>query len=456
MRIAGISIFNPLMLVNELRNKNVGLIVLVAALGYFVDIYDLVLFGMERVRSLTDILTTNYPHLAEAANKAELDGKLKDYGIFLLNTQMIGMLAGGIFWGILGDKKGRLSVLFGSILLYSLANIANGLVEDTTTYAIMRFISGFGLAGELGAGITLVSESMSKQMRGWGAMIVASVGLSGAVVAGIVGNFIDSWRVSYFIGGGMGLVLLLLRIGVYESGMFSHVKKSNVSRGNFFALFRSSKNLVKFFSIILIALPVWYVMGILITLCKEMGQAFGMAEIPVPRTAITLAYVGITIGDVVSGWVSQKLQSRKKALLYFLSLVVFSITIYFLFGKFHSVFGDYEMTAFYAIVILIGFATGYWAVFMVTASELFGTNIRATVTTTAPNFVRGGTVLITYGFMFLAWSFGSDGKPANITGAILIGVIVMAAAFWALSRLEETFHKDLDYVEEEHPENHLQ
>lgn len=441
------------MLVNELRNKNVGLIVLVAALGYFVDIYDLVLFGMERVRSLTDILTTNYPFLADPSYKKVLDTQLKEYGISLLNTQMIGMLAGGIFWGILGDKKGRLSVLFGSILLYSLANIANGLVEDTTTYAVMRFISGFGLAGELGAGITLVSESMSKQMRGWGAMIVASVGLSGAVVAGIVGNYIESWRMSYFIGGGMGLVLLLLRIGVYESGMFSHVKQSGVSRGNFFALFRSKDNVVKFFSIILIALPVWYVMGILITLCKEMGQAFGMAEIPVPRTAITLAYVGITIGDVVSGWVSQRLKSRKKALLYFLSLVVFTITLYFLFGQFHSIFGEYEMEVYYGIVILIGFATGYWAVFMVTASELFGTNIRATVTTTAPNFVRGGTVLITYGFMFLAWMFGSDGKPASITGAILIGVVVMAAAFWALSRLEETFHKDLDYVERERDTN---
>lgn len=234
-------------------------IVLVAALGYFVDIYDLVLFGMERVSSLTDILSKTI------TDPNELKKQVQEIGISLLNWQMFGMLIGGVFWGILGDKKGRLSVLFGSIFMYSIANIANAMISDTTSYAVLRFVSGLGLAGELGAGITLVSETLSKEKRGYGATLVAAVGLSGAVVAGTVGTLIGNWRVSYLIGGGMGLSLLILRIGVLESGMFTELKKMNVEKGNFLSLFQSKERFLKFITIILVALPVWYVMGILIT-----------------------------------------------------------------------------------------------------------------------------------------------------------------------------------------------
>ncbi len=244
---------------NTIHKSALNKIILVAALGYFVDIYDLVLFGMERVSSLTEILT---PTITDEVERTKL---VKSIGIALLNWQMFGMLLGGIFWGILGDKKGRLSVLFGSIFLYSIANIANAFVHDADTYALMRFISGFGLAGELGAGITLVSESMSKEKRGYGATIVASVGLFGAVVAGTVGIAIGNWRVSYIIGGVMGLLLLLMRIGILESGMFKQVKESTVEKGDFLALFKSTHRFTKFISIILVALPVWFVMGILIT-----------------------------------------------------------------------------------------------------------------------------------------------------------------------------------------------
>ncbi|MGL4596882.1 MAG: MFS transporter [Bacteroidia bacterium] len=422
------------MLLNELRNKRVGMLVLVAALGYFVDIYDLVLFGMERTNSLTEILRDQY------TDKAQLSLAVKDIGINLFNWQMIGMLLGGIAWGIIGDKKGRLSVLFGSIIMYSVANILNGFVNDIPSYAILRFISGFGLAGELGAGITLVSESMSKENRGWGATIVATVGLFGAVVAGLTGYVVDNWRYSYFIGGGLGLLLLLLRIGVYESGMFASLKESHVKRGNFFMLFSSRENLSKYFNIILVALPVWYVMGILVLLCPEMGRALGMPEdqIPVARTAITLAYAGITVGDVASGALSQYFKSRKKALLIFILLTIFFSICYFLFaGK--------SLIAFYTVTVLIGFATGYWAVFMTSASELFGTNIRATVTTTAPNFVRGGAVLITYGFQYL----GTKGLGLHaVTSAIIVGVCVFTLALFALWKLKETYHKDLNYIEE--------
>ncbi len=417
---------------NLIHKSALNKIIIVAALGYFVDIYDLVLFGMERVSSLTEILT---PTITDEVERGKL---VKTIGIALLNWQMFGMLLGGIFWGILGDKKGRLSVLFGSIFLYSIANIANAFVHDTTTYALMRFISGFGLAGELGAGITLVSESMSKEKRGYGATIVASVGLFGAVVAGTVGIAIGNWRISYIIGGVMGLLLLLMRIGILESGMFKQVKESAVEKGNFLSLFKSKKRFTKFITIILVALPVWFVMGILITFCPEIMKSLGMQNPPKnARLALTLAYVGITIGDVVSGLLSQKWQSRKKSLLLFLVLTVMFTVSYFTIAKNSEVL-------FYTVIVLIGFATGYWAVFISTASELFGTNLRATVTTTVPNFVRGGTILITTLFQFFA-SYNSIG---NIYSAIMVGLIVFALGFWAWYKLEETFNKDLNYVEE--------
>jgi len=415
----------------QVLKASINKIVIVAALGYFVDIYDLVLFGMERVSSLTEILSKTI------SDPKILSLQVKETGITLLNWQMFGMLVGGIFWGILGDKKGRLSVLFGSIFLYSIANLANAAVQDTTTYALLRFISGFGLAGELGAGITLVSESLDKEHRGYGATIVASVGLFGAVVAGTVGISIGNWRVSYIIGGVMGLALLLMRIGILESGMFKSMKESGVRKGDFLALFKNFKRFEKFITIILVALPVWYVMGILITFCPELMHSMGMQDPPEnARLAMTLAYVGITIGDIVSGVISQKWRSRKKSLLLFLLLAVIFIVMYFTIAK-------NSVTLFYTTVILIGFATGYWAVFISTASELFGTNLRATVTTSVPNFVRGGTIFITTMFQFL----GSFEAIGNIYSAILVGLLVFALGFWSWYRLEETFGKDLDYVE---------
>lgn len=407
-------------------------IIIVAALGYFVDIYDLVLFGMERVSSLTEILSKTI------SDEAELKRQVKEVGISLLNWQMFGMLVGGFFWGILGDKKGRLSVLFGSIFLYSIANLANAMVQDTTTYAALRFISGFGLAGELGAGITLVSESMHKDKRGYGATIVASVGLFGAVVAGTVGISIGNWRISYIIGGIMGLALLVMRIGVLESSMFNQLKESKVEKGNFLSLFKTAHRFIKFITIILVALPVWYVMGILITFCPELMKNLGMENPPQnARLAMTMAYVGITVGDIVSGLISQKLKSRKKSLVLFLMLTVLFVIGYFTIAK-------NSVVLFYTVVVLIGFATGYWAVFISTASELFGTNLRSTVTTTVPNFVRGGTILITTLFQFLG-GFESIG---TVYSAVIVGIIVFVLGFWAWSRLEETFSKDLNFLEE--------
>ncbi|WP_317897212.1 MFS transporter [Aurantibacillus circumpalustris] len=406
-------------------------IIIVAALGYFVDIYDLVLFSVERKDSLTEIL-----------GSAATNENLKNIGMNLLNWQMGGMLLGGLFWGILGDKKGRLSVLFGSILMYSLANIANGFVTTIGWYAALRFISGFGLAGELGAGITLVSETMSKEKRGIGTMIVATVGVFGAVVAGFMGDVITDWRWSFFIGGGMGLILLVLRVGIFESGMFESLRKSEISRGNFLNLFSNRNRAGQYLSIIMIAVPVWYVMGILITFAPEIFVSMGITHFkPDAGKSIMYAYLGITLGDVASGVISQLLKSRKKALAIFMILTAISVFSYFKYAIISEVY-------YYVIVSLIGFATGYWAVFMSTAAELFGTNIRATATTTAPNFVRGSVIFLSFLFRYFENILDKqDGKPNSQMAAIIVGIIVTILATLAWLNLKETFHKDLNYTE---------
>jgi MFS family permease len=421
----------------EIQSKSaVNKIIIVAALGYFVDIYDLLLFGVERTESLREILKLQFPYLTESAR--EILNPI--YGKLLLNWQMAGMLVGGIFWGILGDKKGRLSVLFGSIITYSIANILNGMVNSTDWYIVLRFISGFGLAGELGAGITLVSESMSKEKRGYGATIVATVGVFGAVVAGFMGDVITNWRYSFYLGGVMGLALLFLRIGVMESGMFDHLKKEDkVKRGNLLLLFSNAKNIKKYLCIILVTVPVWYVMGTLVLFSPEYTVLLGLPAKSVSAgKTIMFAYAGITLGDVVSGLISQWLKSRKKSLGIFLSLTVIGVFAYF-------IFGGKSVTVFYSIVAFIGFATGYWAVFISAASELFGTNIRATAATTAPNFVRGSTILISLLLDLLLNLFAKDKLLATqITGAIVITI-----GFIALYFLEETFGKELNYIEHE-------
>jgi len=416
------------------QTKNINKLIIVAALGYFVDIYDLLLFGVERFDSLNDILPEQYPGISDAVKKS----LNLIYGKLLLNWQMAGMLFGGIFWGILGDKKGRLSVLFGSILVYSIANILNGMVHSTDNYIVLRFISGFGLAGELGAGITLVSESMSKEKRGYGTMIVATIGVFGAVVAGFMGEVITNWRYSFYLGGGMGLALLLLRIGVFESGMFHAVKQeANIKKGNILQLFSNKHSITKYLCIIFVTVPVWYVMGTLVLFSPELSEMMGLPEKSISAgKSIMYAYAGITIGDIVSGLVSQLLKSRKKSFALFLSLTVIGVILYF-------VFGGVSVNVFYSIVAFIGFATGYWAVFISTASELFGTNIRATATTTAPNFVRASTILISLLLNLVISVLDVDKLLATkITGTIIISI-----GFFALYFLEETFGKDLNYVE---------
>lgn len=417
---------------SQQTSKTLNALVIVAALGYFVDIYDLLLFGVERKESLNEILPLQFG----ALSKEKLSELNAYYGKLLLNWQMGGMLVGGLFWGILGDKKGRLSVLFGSILTYSIANIVNGMVTNTTMYALLRFISGFGLAGELGAGITLVSETMTKEKRGYGTMVVATVGVFGAVVAGFMGDVIQNWRYSFYLGGGMGLTLLLLRIGVYESGMFKSLKEENVKKGDFLYLFTSWSRLKKYLCIIFITVPVWYVMGTLVLFSPELSEALGLPKDSISAgKSIMYAYMGITVGDLISGLVSQLWKSRKKSLALFLNLTTLGVILYFSLG-------GISVSVFYGVIGFIGFATGYWATFMSTASELFGTNIRATATTTAPNFVRASTILISILLASVQLLF-----PDKLTATMITGGIIIAVAYLALYHLEETFGKDLNYTE---------
>ncbi len=398
--------------------------VLVAALGYFVDIYDLVLFSIVRVPSLKALGIPEH--------------ELVQTGVLLLNMQMAGMLIGGVLWGILGDKKGRLKILFGSILLYSIANIANGFVASVPAYAAWRFIAGIGLAGELGAGITLVSESLAPHLRGYGTMIVASIGVSGAILANLVAGRFD-WRNAYFIGGALGLFLLFLRVSVHESTMFARiasVENTKVSKGNFWALCTQKRHLFKYLRSIFIGIPIWFIVGILMTFSPEFAANLAITGPVSAGNAIMYCYLGLVFGDFASGLLSQLLQSRRKVLFVFLLLTAMSIISYF------TLLHGGTPAQFYFICAALGFSGGYWAIFVTIAAEQFGTNLRATVATTAPNFVRGMVVPMTLAFQYGKQSVGILEAGAWV-GALTWGVAFLCAVF-----LEETFGKSLDFIED--------
>ncbi|GGC10196.1 MFS transporter [Dyadobacter sediminis] len=395
--------------------------VIVAALGYFVDIYDLLLFGIVRLPSLASLGLN--------------DTEISLTGASILNWQMTGLLLGGILWGVLGDKKGRLSVLFGSILTYSLANIACGFVQDADTYKVLRFIAGVGLAGELGAGITLVSEILPKHLRAIGTSLVAGIGLLGAVVAYFTVEYF-SWRYAYFIGGGLGISLLLLRLGVFESGIFKDLKnQEHVQKGNFFSLFTNKNRLSRYLKCIGIGLPTWFVIGILSTFSNEFGSALGITEPVKPGLSIMWCYVGLSIGDLCSGFLSHWLKSRKKAVLY---LMIFTL----LFSGVFLYAGINNVSQLYTVAGLLGFGIGYWAMFVTIGAEQFGTNLRATAATTIPNMVRGTVVLMTTLFAAFKDSF------SVINSGALVGLICFAIGLFCIITIPETHGRDLDFLEE--------
>lgn len=395
--------------------------VVVAALGYMVDMYDLFLFSIVRVPSLKSLNVSG--------------GEILKNGLMLLNLQMAGLLTGGLVWGVLGDKKGRLSVLFGSILIYSLANMANGFVTSIGAYAVLRFVAGFGLAGELGAGITLVAEILPKKIRGYGATLVATMGVFGALLAYVV-SYLFAWRASYFIGGALGLLLLAMRMKVFESSIFIQLKEKHVECGNILMLFNNKGRFLKYLTAIIIGMPIWFVTGILVTFSPEFGQAIGV-DTPVDAgKAVLFTFMGQVAGNIVSGSLSQYLQSRKKVILLFMLASSTFVLVFFL-APIRS------LTLLYILCGCLGFCSGYWTLFITVGAELFGSNLRATVATTVPNFVRGTVIPMTALFVLLKNTF------TTVQSALTVGLLAYLLGIIALVYLEETFTKDLNYIEEQ-------
>ncbi|MFM9171022.1 MAG: MFS transporter [Phycisphaerales bacterium] len=401
-------------------DRRTVLAVAVAALGYFVDLFDLVLFAILRIPSLQAIGITDPEQLTRVGKR-------------LLDIQLTGMLLGGIAFGMLGDRMGRLKTLFGSILLYSVANILNAFVTDVWQYEVLRFVAGFGLAGELGAGITLVAELLPTARRGIGTTIVATIGLMGAVAAGIAGAWLP-WNVCYLLGGVMGLLLLAMRVGVAESGLFEGAKAAAVHRGNPLQLLWPPRRFARFALVVLSAMPSWFVGGVMFVFAPEIGRAMGIAEPIEPARVIFWAYLGVVLGDVASGTVSQLVQSRTRTIIGFLALLAAAIALFFQVAP-------RGPTAFYLMMSVVGAATGYWAIFVTTSSEQFGTNLRATAATSAPNFVRAMAVPITS--IWLAMKPGMGAVEATWT----LGICCVAVGILAALALDETFHRDLDYLE---------
>ncbi|MEO6905216.1 MAG: MFS transporter [Ginsengibacter sp.] len=408
------------MIVNSRANKNVIFIVIVASLGYFVDIYDLVIFSIVRIQSFHDI---GMP-----------ESEMRTGGEYVLNMQMGGLLIGGLIWGIIGDKFGRIKVLFGSILLYSFANMANAYVGNINSYAFVRFLAGIGLAGELGAGITLVSESMDKNKRGYGTMMVAVVGVLGAIVAFYVAKHFD-WRNAYLVGGGIGIVLLALRVGTFESGLYKKVVDKKIAKGKFSMLFSNRERFLRYLYCLLIGLPIWFVVGIFVTQAPEFGKALGATETLSAGVGIMFTYIGISLGDLFAGLLAQLTKSRKLAVFIFQALIIIS-SVWYLSST------GITQEKFHWLAFFMGLAVGYWATFVTIASEQFGTNLRATVTTTAPNFVRGALIPSTFLFEFFVRRFNI------ITAGFIMIFLLSAIAIFALTQLKESFNKDLNYLEE--------
>lgn len=400
--------------------RNLVLAIVASALGFFVDLYDIIIVSVVRRESL----------LAVGVASGDLVGK----GVWLLNVQMAGMLLGGFLWGILGDKRGRLSVLFGSIVLYSAATLANGYATTYEQYLLLRFLAGVGLSGELGAGVTLVSEQMPQKWRGIGPSIIGSFGMLGAIAGAWIGGRFD-WQLTYKIGGLMGFGLLVLRLGVLESGLYENLRRATISRGNLGLIFNDRRKLLVYLSVILMGFPGWFINGVVMTFSPEIGKAMGMTELPSVSTVFMVFFLGFTFGDFSSGFVSQALQSRKRALRLYLGAFAVLFALYLLFAR-------QSLAAYYAAFLGLGVAAGYTIVLLTAAAEHFGTNIRSTVTTSTLNLLRASVIPQTTAFSLLLPLVGA------FYAALVVGVCSLGIAFWALGNLRETFHDNLDFIDE--------
>lgn len=397
--------------------------VIVGALGFFVDIYDLQVFAITRIASLKEL------GVAEDAAKA--------VGESIINWQMIGLVIGGLAWGVLGDKRGRKSVLFGSIFLYSVATIANGFVQDVSTYTILRFVAGLGLAGELGASITLTSEMLPKEKRGISSAIIATSGVMGTIVAWFVHDISQDWRLCYYIGGGMGLALLFLRMSVMDSRLYSSVKKEGVQMGSLLMIFNNRERIARYFRAILIGLPVWYVIGILITFSNEFAKQFGISGFDQPRS-LMLQYVALAFGDMSAGFLANYLRSRKKTLYIYYSILTLFIILFFVLK------GGGSAANMYLLCMGLGFGAGISVLYITMSAEQFGTNLRATAAISIPNLVRGFLVPMLLLFQLLRSKMMFDNY---VMAAWIVGIVVLLCGWLAVYYTKETFGKEMDFVE---------
>ena len=396
--------------------------VIVGALGFFVDVYDLLLFSIVRKPSLESF------HLSP--------DQVLSQGEWIISLQMFGLMIGGFFWGVMGDKKGRLSVLFGSIVLYSLATIANGMAQNVFQYSVTRFIAGLGLAGELGASITLVCEMLPKEKRGIASSVIASVGVMGAITAFIVYKIFNDWRICYYIGGVMGLLLLFLRMGVFESSMYSELEGADVQKGNLWMLFNNTNRFFRYMKGVAIGLPVWFVIGILITFSDKFGKELGINEVIEPGKAIMYQYVALCFGDLSAGILSNIIKSRKKTLFIFFGILAFFMVLYFTMQN-----GTAERM--YWLCAGLGFGSGISVLYITMSAEQFGTNLRATTAISIPNVVRGFLPLIILIFKGIRTLTGNYINGGWITGAIFLLLAIAAAVY-----TKETFGREMNYIEE--------
>ena len=408
-------------LTNSRWSRIVTPTVLIAALGYFVDMFDITLFGVVRLGSMQALGITTMEDMIHV-------------GVRLYNFQMGGMLLGGIFWGILGDKKGRHTVLYSSILMYSIANLLNGFVTSVWQYEVLRFLAGVGLAGELGAAVTMVSESLSKEDRGYATTLVATLGMIGSLCAALVGKYF-AWNHAYMIGGALGLMLLAARLKSFDSAMFNALKHKKIVRGNVKLLF-SPKRALRYLSSVAVGVPIYFITAILLTLAPEVTSELHLQSPVTAADALIYGSIGLAIGDLLSGLMSQWLKSRKKTIGLFLVIALATMIVYT-----QSV--GATSTFIYGLCLLLGTCAGYWAVLVTTAAEQFGTDIRSTVATTVPNFVRGSGMIIATSFLYLKPHF------SILHTVLIIGGVVFGMGFLSLLILKETYGKDLDFLEEE-------
>lgn len=391
--------------------------VIVTALGYFIDLFDYYVFLVTRQKVLTDFGFSG--------------SQLMETGLYMVNLQFAGLLVGGVIFGVLGDKIGRKQSLLGSILLYSIATLASGMTHNIDVFAALRFIAGIGIAGEVGVGVTMVSETMDKNRRGLGVTAFIGVGLLGVVAAALMSELLH-WRTCYIIGGLAGLLLLVTRIWVMEPQMFTDLNKS-VKRGSFRVLFASPDGVRRYVLCILLAVPVFFGVSIIATLSPELSIALGASPPASVSTTMIIAYTMMVIGEIVIGLLSQRLKSRKKVIALFLVLMAITLGV-----GFHN--GALDATGYYILAGVVGFFMGYWVNFIALSAEQFGTNVRSLAANTIPNFTRGTTIAINMAFLALK----DDGV---VYAASIVGFTVIVIALLALWKLPETFGKDLDYTE---------